>query len=125
MQNTNSNYCYPISATFSTSFSFDFSPTFLNFFLSLTTSKSISKTVVSKIPFFKLSYPMLMHKADLKPYKDKKCSCEICKLLNNTSYFKSRDTVKTLNILNGTLDCSSNHIISLFECKNVNIVFPM
>ena len=125
MQNANSNYCYPTSATFSISFSFNFSSVFLNCFLSLTTSKAISKKVVSKITFFKLSYPMLMHKADLKAYKEKKCSCEVCKLVNSTSYVKGRDTNKTLNILNGPLDCNSNHVIYLFECKNVNIAFLM
>ena len=125
MENTNSNYHYPTSATFSISFSFKFSSSFLNCFPSLTTNKAISKTVVSKITFFKLSYPMLMDKADLKQYKEKKCFYEVCKLVNNISYFKRRDTDETLNILNGLLDGNSNHVIYLFESKNVNIVFLM
>ena len=52
-----------------------------------------------------------------KPCGGKKRSCEVCKSVNDTSYFKRRDTDETFNILKGPLDCNSNHVIYLFECK--------
>ena len=46
-----------------------------------------------------------------------KCSCEVCKSVNDTSHFKRRDTNETFNILKGQFDCNSNHVVYLFECK--------
>ena len=54
----------------------------------------------------------------------KKCSCEVCKSVNDTSHFKRRDTKETRNILKGPLDCNSNHVIYLFECKQCQYHFP-
>ena len=55
-----------------------------------------------------------------KPCGGKKRSCEVCKLVNDTSHFKRRDTY----ILKGTLDCNFNHVIYLFECKQCQYRFP-
>ena len=52
-----------------------------------------------------------------KPCGEKKRSCEVCKSVNDTSYFKRRDTDETFNILKEPLGCNSNHVIYLFECK--------
>ena len=59
-----------------------------------------------------------------KPCGGKKSSCEVCKSVNDTSHFKGRDTNETLNILRGPLDCNSNHVIYLFECKQCQYCFP-
>ena len=59
-----------------------------------------------------------------KPCGGKKRSCEVCKSVNDTSYFKRRDTDETFNILKGPLDCNSNHVIYLFECKQCPYRFP-
>ena len=53
-----------------------------------------------------------------------KRSCEVCKSVNDTSHFKRRDTNETFNILKGPLDCNSNHVIYLFECKRCQYRFP-
>ena len=53
-----------------------------------------------------------------------KRSCEVCKSVNDTSHFTRRDTNKTFNILKGTLDCNSNYVIYLFECKQRQYRFP-
>ena len=53
-----------------------------------------------------------------------KRSCEVCKSVNDTSHFKRRDTGKTFDILKGPLDCNSNHVIYLFECKKCQYRFP-
>ena len=59
-----------------------------------------------------------------KPCDGKKRSCEVCKSVNNTSHFETRDTDETLNILKGRLDCNSNHVIYLLECKQCQYHFP-
>ena len=51
-------------------------------------------------------------------------SCEVCKSVNDTSHSKRRDTDETFNILKGSLDCNSNHVIYLFECKQCQYRFP-
>ena len=60
----------------------------------------------------------------LKPCWWKKRSCEVCKLVNDTFHFKRRDTKKMFNILKGPLDCNSNHVVYLFECKQCQYRFP-
>ena len=59
-----------------------------------------------------------------KPCGGKKHSCEVCKLVNDTSHFKSRDTNETFNILKGPLHCNDNHVICLFECRQCQYHFP-
>ena len=58
-----------------------------------------------------------------KPCGGKKCSCEVCISVNNTSHFKRRDTNEAFNILKERLDCNSNHVIYLFECKQCQYRF--
>ena len=59
-----------------------------------------------------------------KPCSGKKRCCGVCKSVNDTSHFKRRDTDETFNILKGPLDCNSNHVIYLFECKQCQHHFP-
>ena len=54
----------------------------------------------------------------------KKHSCEVCRSVNDISHFKRRDTDETFNIMKGPLDCNSNHVIYLFECKQCQYCFP-
>ena len=65
-----------------------------------------------------------MRKADPNHVGGKKRSCEVCKSVNDTSHFKRRDRGETFNILKGPLDCNSNHVIYLFECKKCQYRFP-
>ena len=58
-----------------------------------------------------------------KPCGGEKRSCEVCKSVNDTFYFKRRDTDETFNILKGPLDCNSDHVIYLFECKQCQYRF--
>ena len=51
-------------------------------------------------------------------------SCEVCKSVNDTSHFKRSDIDETFNTLKGTLDCNSNHVIYLSECKQCQYCFP-
>ena len=81
-------------------------------------------TVVLKIILFRLCYPKLMQNADPNHVGGKKRSCEVCKSVNDTSHFERRDTNVTFNILKGKLDCNSNHVIYLFECKQCQFCFP-
>ena len=79
-------------------------------------------TGVLNIILLELCYPKLMRKAD--PNRVGKRSCEVCKSVNDTSHFKRRDTNETFKILKGPLDCNSNHVIYLFECKHCQYRFP-
>ena len=51
-------------------------------------------------------------------------SCEVCKSINGTSHFQRRDTDEPFDILKGPLDCNSNLVICLFECKQCQYCFP-
>ena len=53
-----------------------------------------------------------------KPCDGKKRSCGVHRSVNDTFYFKRRETDETFNILKEPLDYSSNHVTYLFECKN-------
>ena len=59
-----------------------------------------------------------------KPCGGKNRSCEVCKSVNDTFHFKRRDINETFNILKGPLDCNSDHVIYLFECKQCQYRFP-
>ena len=60
---------------------------------------------------------------DLKHYFLKFCSSFVADfenlryLVNLNDNMNGRDTNATFNILKGPLDCKSNHVIYLFECK--------
>ena len=53
-----------------------------------------------------------------------KRSFEVCKLVNDTFHFKRRDINETFNILKDPLNCNSNHVIYLLECKQCQYRFP-
>ena len=74
--------------------------------------------------FVRAVLPKVDAEGGSKPCGGKKRSCEVCKSVNDTSYFKRRDTDETFNILKGPLDCNSNHVIYLFECKQCQYRFP-
>ena len=59
-----------------------------------------------------------------KPCSGKKRSCEVFKSVNDTSYFKRRDTDETFDILKVPLDCNSNHVIYLIKWKQCQYRFP-
>ena len=71
-------------------------------------------------------YPRLKQKAD----PNRVCvwggerSCEVCKSVDNTSHFKRRNTNQTFGIQKGLLDCNSNHVIYVSECKQCQYRFP-
>ena len=54
----------------------------------------------------------------------KKRSCEACKSANDTSHFKRRGTDEMLKIPKGQLDCNSNDVSYLFECKQWQYCHP-
>ena len=97
----------------------------------------IHKAVFTSVPItgFKIDSSLIDHllwdvfpnfdaKGICKPCGEKKRCCEVCKSVNDTSNFKRRDTDKTFNILKGPLDCNSNHVIYLSECKQYQYRFP-
>ena len=51
-------------------------------------------------------------------------SCEVCKSVDNTSHFKRRNTNQTFGIQKELLDCNSNHVIYVSECKQCQYRFP-
>ena len=55
--------------------------------------------------------------------RGEKCFCEVCKSVNGTFHFKTRDTNETFNILKEPLDCNLNHVIYSFECKQCQYSF--
>ena len=48
----------------------------------------------------------------------------LCKSVNDYFHVKRRGTDEMFNILKGPLDCNSNHVIYLFECKQCCYRFP-
>ena len=83
-------------------------------------------TGVLKTMLFGLCYPKLMRKADPNSVGrgGEKRSCEVFKSVTDTSHFKRTETNETFNILKSPLDCNSNHVIYLFECKQYQYRFP-
>ena len=54
----------------------------------------------------------------------KKRSCKVCKSVDDTSHFKRRNTDQTFGIQKGLLDCNSNHVTYVSECKQCQYRFP-
>ena len=44
-------------------------------------------------------------------------SYEVCESVKDTTKFKKAESEETFGILKGPLDCNSNNVIYLFECK--------
>ena len=76
---------------------------------------------VLKITFFGLCYSRLMRKAD--PNRVGECSCDVCKSVGETSHLKKVGADETFNILKEPLDCNSNNVVYLFECKQFQYRF--
>ena len=51
-------------------------------------------------------------------------SCEVCNSVKDTTKFKKAESEETFDILKGPLDCNSNNVIYLFECKKCQFKFP-
>ena len=50
--------------------------------------------------------------------------CEVCQSVKGTTKLKKSESEETFNILKGPLDCNSNNMICLFECKKCQFKFP-
>ena len=51
-------------------------------------------------------------------------SCEVCESVKDTTKFKNAESEETFDILKGhPLDCNSNNVIYLFECKKCQFKF--
>ena len=59
-----------------------------------------------------------------KPYEGANRSCEVCDSVKDTRKFKRAESEETFDILKGPLDCNSNNLIYLFECKMCQFKFP-
>ena len=51
-------------------------------------------------------------------------SWEVCESVKDTTKFKKPESEETFEILKGSLDCNSNNVIYLFECKKCQFKFP-
>ena len=77
-----------------------------------------------KDPLVRAVLPKVDTEGRSKLWGEKKRLCEVCQSVNDISHFKRRDTNETFNILKGALDCNSDHVIYLFECKQCQSRFP-
>ena len=55
-----------------------------------------------------------------KPWERANRPCEVCELVKNRTKFKKAESAETFDILKGFLDCNSNNVPYLLECKNVS-----
>ena len=51
-------------------------------------------------------------------------SYEVCESVKGTTKFTKAESEETFDILNDLLDCISNNVIYLFECKKCQFKFP-
>ena len=49
---------------------------------------------------------------------------EVCESVKDTTKFKKAESEETFDILKGPLDCNSNNVIYLFQCKKCRFKFP-
>ena len=59
-----------------------------------------------------------------KPYEGANRSCEVCESVKDTTQFKKPESEETFGILKGPLDCNSDNVTYLFECKKCQFKFP-
>ena len=59
-----------------------------------------------------------------KPREGENRSREVCDSVKDTTKFKKAESEETFDILKGPLDCNSNNVIYLFECKKCQFKFP-
>ena len=68
--------------------------------------------------------PQLDREGRSKPCEGANRSCEVCDSVKDTTKFKKAESEETFDILKGPLDCNSNNVIYLFECKKCQFKFP-
>ena len=51
-------------------------------------------------------------------------SCEVCDSVKDTTKFKKPESKETFDILKGPMDCNSNNVVYLFDCKKCQFKFP-
>ena len=68
--------------------------------------------------------PQLDRETDLNHVRGANRSCEVCESVKDTTKFKNAGSEEIFDNLKGPLDCNSNDVISLFECKNCQFKFP-
>ena len=68
--------------------------------------------------------PQVDREGRSKPCEEANCSCEVCDSVKDTTKFKKAESEETFDILKGPLDCNSNNVIYLFECKKCQVKFP-
>ena len=59
-----------------------------------------------------------------KPCEGANRSCEVYHSVKDTTKFKKAESEETFDILKDHLDCNSNNVIYLFECKKYQFKFP-
>ena len=52
-----------------------------------------------------------------KPCEGANRSCAVCESAKDRTKFKKAESEESFDILKSPLDCNSNHVIYLFECK--------
>ena len=50
--------------------------------------------------------------------------CEVCKSIKDTTKLIKAESGESFGILKGPLDCNSNNVIYLFECRKCQFKFP-
>ena len=68
--------------------------------------------------------PQLYRESRSKPFEEANHSCEVRESVKDTTKFKKAESKETFDILKGPLDCNSNNVIYLFECKKCQFKFP-
>ena len=59
-----------------------------------------------------------------KPWEGANRSCEVCESVKDITKCKKAESEKTFDILKGPLNCNSNNVIYLFECKKCQFKCP-
>ena len=60
-----------------------------------------------------------------KPWVGAIRPCEVCKSVKDKTKFKKAESGETSDILKGPLDCNSNNVTDLFECRKNRFKFLM
>ena len=68
--------------------------------------------------------PQLDREGRFKPCEGASRSFEVCESVKDTTKFKNAESEETFDILKGPLNCNSNNVIYLFECKKCQFKFP-
>ena len=74
--------------------------------------------------FVRAVLPQLDSEDRYKPCEGKNHSCEVRDSVKDTTKFSKAESEETFDILKGPLDCNSNNVIYVFECKKCQFKFP-